>query len=215
MQCNALCLYQVCEAGSNGSWWGRVRESCSALGRSLAFQGRVWPAMAQRLRPTKRSWLLTLSLSPLHLKSHPQTVTDGEKDHGSDESTTTPDQITLGLAQPLCNELTSSKSTSQHAEMFFITSAKEVMLACPSFSKITHKQPGRFSRNLVERLQHGPSILGKICLTKRIIGIAGGLHSPKSVFQLDYALNYEADFRRISWQGWAKNNPIKSLGRSV
>lgn len=59
-----------------------------------------------------------VSLSPLHLKSHPQTVTDWEKDHGSDESTTTLDQITLGLAQPLCNELTSSKSTSQHAEMF-------------------------------------------------------------------------------------------------
>lgn len=64
----------------------------------------------------KRSWLL--SLSPLHLKSHPQTVTDWEKDHGSDESTTTLDRITLGSAQPLCNELTSSKSRSQHAEMF-------------------------------------------------------------------------------------------------
>ena len=38
MQCNAPCLYQVCEAGSNGSWCGRVRESCSALGRSLAIE---------------------------------------------------------------------------------------------------------------------------------------------------------------------------------
>lgn len=28
------------------------------------------------------------------------------------------DQIAQGLSQPLCNEPTSSKSTSQHAEMF-------------------------------------------------------------------------------------------------
>lgn len=41
MQCSALCLYQVCEAGSNGSWCGRVRESCYALGRSLAVQAGV------------------------------------------------------------------------------------------------------------------------------------------------------------------------------
>lgn len=38
MQCNAPCLYRVCVAGSNGSWCGRVRESCSALGRRLAIQ---------------------------------------------------------------------------------------------------------------------------------------------------------------------------------
>lgn len=36
---------------------------------------------------------------------------------------TTLDQITVGLAQPLCNELTSSKSTSQHAKMLFILSS--------------------------------------------------------------------------------------------
>lgn len=34
---------------------------------------------------------LSRSLSPLHLKSHPQTVTDWEKDHGRDESMTTLD----------------------------------------------------------------------------------------------------------------------------
>lgn len=122
MQCNAPCLYQVCEAGSNGSWCGRVRESCSALGRRLAIEGCVASHGTKTATNNKVlasvSLSLCVSLSPLHLKSHPQTVMDWEKDDGGDESTTTLDQITLGLAQPLCNELTSSKSTSQHAEMF-------------------------------------------------------------------------------------------------
>lgn len=38
MQCNAPCLYQIREAGSNGSWCGRVQVSCSALGWRLAIK---------------------------------------------------------------------------------------------------------------------------------------------------------------------------------
>lgn len=119
MQCNAPCLYQVCEAGSNGSWCGRVRESCSALGWKLAIEVGVASHGTKTATNNKvlASVSLCVSLSLLHLKSHPQTVMDREKDDGSDESMTTLNQITLGLAQPLCNELTSSKSTSQHAEM--------------------------------------------------------------------------------------------------
>lgn len=52
-------------------------------------RGRLQPAMAQRLRPTLRLWPpVSVSLSPLHLKSHPQMAMDWEKDDGSDESTT-------------------------------------------------------------------------------------------------------------------------------
>lgn len=83
MQCDALCLYQVCEAGSNGSWCGRVRESCSALGWSLAIPVGVashgTKAATNKKGPgfslsPSLSLSLSVSLSPLHLKSHPQTV---------------------------------------------------------------------------------------------------------------------------------------------
>ncbi|KAI3356254.1 hypothetical protein L3Q82_017503, partial [Scortum barcoo] len=43
----------VCEAGSNGSWCGRVRESCSALGRSLAIALGVASHGTKAARPTK------------------------------------------------------------------------------------------------------------------------------------------------------------------
>jgi len=92
MQCNAPCLYQVYEAGSNGSWCGRGPRVLLCSRAEPGHLRWVWPAMAQRLRPTKRvlaSVSVSLSLSPLHLKSHPQTVTDWEKDHGGDESMTT------------------------------------------------------------------------------------------------------------------------------
>lgn len=82
MQCNVPCLYQVCEAGSNGSWCGRGPRVLLCSRAEPGHLRWVWPAMAQRLQPTKRvlaSVSLSLSLSPLHLKSLPQSVTDWEK----------------------------------------------------------------------------------------------------------------------------------------
>jgi len=94
MQCNAPCLYQVCEAGSNGSWCGRGPRVLLCSRVEPGHLRWVRPAMAQRLRPTKRVLAsVSVSLSHFHFKSQPQTITDWEKDHGGDESTTTLDQI--------------------------------------------------------------------------------------------------------------------------
>lgn len=90
MQCNAPCLYQVCEAGSNGSWCGRGPR---VLLCSRAELGLIQVGVAShgtKAADNKKSGPgFSVSLSP-RLKSQPRTMTDWEKDHGSDESTTNP-----------------------------------------------------------------------------------------------------------------------------
>lgn len=93
-----LCVVHAvqCAVSVPGLWsrqqWQLVWVGPRVLLCSRAETGRrggLRPAMAQRLRPTLRSWPpVSVSLSSLHLKSHPQTAMDWEKDDGSDESTT-------------------------------------------------------------------------------------------------------------------------------
>lgn len=95
-----LCVVHAvqCAVSVPGLWsrqqWQLVWVGPRVLLCSRAATGRrggLRPAMAQRLRPTLRSWPpVSVSLSPLHLKSHPQTAMDWEKDDGSDESTPPP-----------------------------------------------------------------------------------------------------------------------------
>lgn len=93
MQCNAPCLYRVCEAGSNGSWCGRVRESCSALWQSSAIQ--VGVASHGTKAADNKKVLASLSVSVCVVLITPfkasASKSDGvrKKHHGSDESTTT------------------------------------------------------------------------------------------------------------------------------
>lgn len=107
MQCSASCLYQVCEAGSNGSQlWA---------GPSLAIQVGV-ASHATKAAGTKKV-LASLCLALTTPFKGPASNALEKKNHGSDERTTTADLITVGLAQPLCNELTFSKfykSTCRH-----------------------------------------------------------------------------------------------------
>ena len=128
-----LCVVHAvqCAVSVPGLWsrqqWQLVWAGPRVLLCSRAETGhrrRARPAMAQRLRPTIRSWLspplslslsrslsLSLALSLLHLKSHPQNSNGLRKRLWKWWEHDKPlDQITAGLAQPLCNELTYSKS---------------------------------------------------------------------------------------------------------
>lgn len=88
MQCNAPCLYQVCVAGSNGSWSGRVPESCSALGRRLAIEVGVASHGTKTATNKKVLTSVCLSLLPLGSGPHKVKVKDREKHHRRGESAT-------------------------------------------------------------------------------------------------------------------------------
>ena len=150
-----LCVVHAvqCAVSVPGLWsrqqWQLVWAGPRVLLCSRAENGhrrRARPAMAQRLRPTIRSWLspplslslslsLSVALSLLHLKTHPQTVVDWEKDYGSDESTTNPWTKSLKVWLSLCAmNWPPPNQTSQHAEMFrfvfcfFSTSYSSVLM---------------------------------------------------------------------------------------
>lgn len=124
MQCNALCLYRVCVAGSNGSWCGWVRVLLCSRAETGHRGGCGQPRHKDCNQQKGPNFCLSVCLSlysfqGLTLKKKKSRIERNPTEEVRAQPWT---GLTLGLAQPLCNELTCSinKSTCRNVLSYIL-----------------------------------------------------------------------------------------------